>query len=71
MTATKSLDDKVLTQWLKTNKVKTIYGPKPLRFDGPNNFGDDLMVVKQAQKNKWVVVWPLEFAPPGVKMIVR
>ena len=71
VTATKSLDDKVLTQWLNTNKVKTIYGPKPLRFDGLNNFGDDLMVVKQAQKNKWVVVWPLEFAPPGVKMIVR
>ncbi|MFN0301475.1 MAG: amino acid ABC transporter substrate-binding protein [Burkholderiales bacterium] len=69
VTATKSLDDKVLTQWIKTNKVKTIYGL--LRFDGQNNFGDDLAKVKQVQKNKWLVVWPPEFAPPGVKMILQ
>jgi branched-chain amino acid transport system substrate-binding protein len=71
VTATKSLDDKVLTQWIRTNKIRTIYGPVPLRFDGQNNFGDDLIKVKQVQKNKWVVVWPPEFAPPGVKMILQ
>ncbi|MSQ18512.1 MAG: ABC transporter substrate-binding protein [Betaproteobacteria bacterium] len=69
VTATKSLDDKVLTQWIKTNKINTIYGP--LRFDGTNNFGDDLSKVKQVHKNKWVVVWPPEFAPPGVKMMLQ
>ena len=69
VTATKSLDDKVLTEWLKKNKVETVYGTA--RFDGQNNFGDDLGKVKQVQKNKWVVVWPPEFAPPGVKMILQ
>ena len=69
VTATKSLDDKVLTDWLKKNKVDTVYGVA--RFNGQNNFGDDLGKVKQVQKNKWVVVWPPEFAPPGVKMILQ
>jgi branched-chain amino acid transport system substrate-binding protein len=40
VTATKSLDDKVLAQWLKNNRVDTVLGK--LRFDGPNNYGDDL-----------------------------
>ena len=69
VTATKSLDDKVLAQWLKTSKVPTVLGT--LRFDGKNNYGDDLSKVKQVQSGKWVVVWPKEFAPPGVKIIVR
>ena len=42
VTATKSLDDKVLADWLRKNKVDTIQGK--LRFDGPSNYGDDLMV---------------------------
>ena len=50
----------VLAQWLKTNRVDTIIGR--LRFDGPNNYGDDLSKVKQVQDGKWVVVWPKEFA---------
>jgi branched-chain amino acid transport system substrate-binding protein len=68
VTATKSLDDKVLAQWLKTNRVDTIIGK--LRFDGPNNYGDDLSKVKQVQDGKWVVVWPKEYAAPGVQLIV-
>jgi branched-chain amino acid transport system substrate-binding protein len=64
--ATKSLDDKTLSDWLKTHKVKTIQGE--LRFDKLNNFGDDLMKVKQVQDGKWVTVWPTEWAPPGVKI---
>jgi branched-chain amino acid transport system substrate-binding protein len=68
VTATKTLDDKVLAQWLKTNRVDTISGK--LRFDGPNNYGDDLTKVKQVQDGKWLVVWPKEFAAPGAQLIV-
>ncbi|MFN0301122.1 MAG: amino acid ABC transporter substrate-binding protein [Burkholderiales bacterium] len=69
VTATKSLDDNVLTKYLKTNRVNTVMGP--MRFDGQNNFGDDLFKVKQVQNGKWVIVWPPEFAAPGAKIIMR
>jgi branched-chain amino acid transport system substrate-binding protein len=68
VTANRSLDDKVLAQWLKANRVDTISGK--LRFDGPNNYGDDLSKVKQVQDGKWVVVWPREYAAPGAQLIV-
>ena len=68
MTATKSLDDKVLANWLRKNEVGTIQGV--LRFNGPNNYGDDLMRVKQVQNGRWVVVWPKSVAAPGAKLIV-
>ncbi|MBI2772217.1 MAG: amino acid ABC transporter substrate-binding protein [Burkholderiales bacterium] len=67
--ATKSLDDKVLGDWLKKNRVDTIQGS--LRFDGPSNYGDDLMRIKQVQNGKWLVVYPPEFAAPGAKMTSR
>lgn len=67
--ATKSLDDKVLADWLKKNRVETIQGS--LRFDGPSNYGDDLMRIKQVQNGKWLVVYPPEYAAPGAKMIAR
>ncbi len=67
ITATKSLDDKVLAQWLKKNRVDTIQGR--LRFNGTNNYGDDLMRVKQVQNGQWVTVWPKEWAKPGAKLI--
>ncbi len=67
VTATKSLDDKVLAQWLRKNRVDTIIGQ--LRFDGPNNYGDDLIKVKQVQEGKWVVVWPKEYAAPGARLL--
>jgi len=63
---TKSLDDKAIGAWLKTNKVDTVQGK--LRFDGFNNFGDDLMRVKQVQNGHWVVVWPNEVAN-GAKLM--
>lgn len=66
VTATKSLDDKVLADWLRKNRVDTIQGK--LRFDGPSNYGDDLMRVKQVQNGKWVVVWPKSVAAPGVTL---
>ncbi|HEV8438917.1 MAG TPA: amino acid ABC transporter substrate-binding protein [Methylomirabilota bacterium] len=67
VTATKSLDDKALAQWLKKNPVDTLIGR--LRFDGPNNYGDDLSKLKQVQDGKWVVVWPKEFAAPGARIL--
>ncbi len=68
VTATKSLDDKVLATWLRKNQVPTIQGT--LRFDGPSNYGDDLMRVKQVQNGRWIVVWPKTVAAPGAKLIV-
>ncbi len=65
-TATKSLDDKKMADWLKANQVKTIQGT--LRFDKGNNFGDDLMRIKQVQNNEWVTVWPKEWAAPGATL---
>ena len=66
VTATKSLDDKAISTWLKANKVDTLQGK--LRFDGTGNFGDDLMRVKQVQNGHWVVVWPKEVTS-GAKML--
>ena len=67
VTATKSLDDKTLGQWIRKNRIDTIIGK--LRFDGPNNYGDDLFKIKQVQDGKWVVVWPREFAAPGARLL--
>ncbi|WBY03287.1 amino acid ABC transporter substrate-binding protein [Ramlibacter tataouinensis] len=69
VTATKSLDDRQIADWLKKNRVDTIQGS--LRFDGPSNYGDDLMRIKQVQNGKWLVVYPPEYAAPGAKMIAR
>ena len=66
---TKSLDDKKMADWLKANKVDTIQGK--LRFDGPSNYGDDLMRVKQVQNGKWLIVYPPEVAAPGAKLIAK
>ncbi len=64
-----SFDDKAIAAFLKKNRIDTISGR--LRFDGPGNFGDDLMKIKQVQNGKWVVVYPAQFAPPGAKLQVR
>jgi len=66
--ATKSLDDKVLVNWFKTHRVETIVGT--MRFDGPNNYGEDLSKVKQIQDGRWVVVWPREWAAPGARLLL-
>jgi len=68
VTATKSLDDKALAQWLRTHRVETIIGA--MRFDGPGNYGDDMNKLKQVQDGKWVVVWPKEWMAPGVRLVV-
>ena len=61
-----SLDDKAIAAWLEKNNVDSIQGK--LRFDGPNNYGDDLLKVKQVQGGEWKVVWPKEFAAPGARL---
>lgn len=63
-----SLDDRKIAEFLKKNRVDTIQGR--LRFDGPNNFGDDLMKIKQVQNGAWKVVWPESYAAPGAKLRV-
>jgi branched-chain amino acid transport system substrate-binding protein len=67
VTATKGLDDKALAAWLKKNQVDTIQGR--LRFDKTNNYGDDLMRVKQVQNGQWVTVWPTEWAATGATLL--
>jgi branched-chain amino acid transport system substrate-binding protein len=64
-----SFDDKAIAAWIRKNRVNSIYGQ--LRFDGPGNFGDDMMKVKQVQNGKWQMVWPAQYAAPGAKLQVR
>ena len=64
-----SFDDKAIAAWLKANQVDTIQGR--LCFNGPGNYGDDLMKIKQVQNGKWVVVWPKASAAPGATLQVR
>ncbi len=64
-----SFDDKAIAAFLKKSRIDTIQGK--LRFDGPGNFGDDLMKIKQVQNGKWTVVYPAQFALPGVKLQVK
>jgi branched-chain amino acid transport system substrate-binding protein len=63
--ATKSIDDKALAAWLRTNHVDSVIGR--LEWNGPQNYvsGKDLYKIKQLQGGKWQVVWPKEFAAPG------
>ena len=63
-----SLDDRKIADWLKANKIDTVVGK--LRFDGPNNYGDDLNRIKQLQNGKWVVIHPKDVAMPGSRLAV-
>jgi branched-chain amino acid transport system substrate-binding protein len=69
VTNAKTLDDKVLAQWLKTHGVDSIIGK--LRFDGPHNYGDDLTKIKQVQNGKWTIVWPKQYAMPGAQLTAQ
>jgi ABC-type branched-subunit amino acid transport system substrate-binding protein len=62
----KTLDDAKVGAWLKANTVDSIIGK--LRFNGPNNYGDDLTRIKQLQGADWKVVWPTASAAPGAKL---
>ena len=63
-----SLDDKRIAEWLKTKRADTIIGR--VRFDGPNNYGDDVNRVKQLQGGKWVVIHPKDMALPGSRLLM-
>ena len=63
----KSLDDKQNAAFLKKNVVNTIYGP--MKFDGLYNHGAPAQLIRQVQNKEWKVVWPKQFAAPGVKLI--
>jgi branched-chain amino acid transport system substrate-binding protein len=39
-----------------------------MRFDGVNNYAEDLSKVKQVQNGEWVVVWPRASAKPGTRL---
>ena len=47
--------------------MNTIYGP--LKFDGLYNHGAPAQLIRQVQNKEWKVVWPREFAAPGVKLL--
>jgi branched-chain amino acid transport system substrate-binding protein len=64
-----SLDDKAIAAYLKSHRIDTIQGK--LRFDGPSNYGDDLMRVKQVQGGRWVTVFPKEYAAQGATLQVQ
>ena len=64
-----SLDDKKIAEFLRKNKIDTIQGR--LRFDGPGNYGDDLMKIKQVQGGSWKVIWPTSYAAPGATLQMR
>ena len=59
----------MLTAHLKKNGADTIVGK--VRFDGPQNYGDDLMRLKQVQDGKWAIVWPKQVATPGKTIIIK
>ena len=63
----KSLDDKQIAAYLKKSVVDTIYGPT--KFDGKYNHGEPAQLIRQVQNKEWKVVWPKQFAAPGVKLI--
>jgi len=63
----KSLEDKKIAAFLKKNVINTIYGP--LKFDGLYNHGAPAQLIRQVQNKEWKVVWPREFAAPGVKLL--
>src|SRR4051812_42797333 len=64
-----NLDDKAIAAYLKKNRIDTIQGK--LRFDGPSNYGDDLMRVKQVQGGRWLTVYPKDYAAPGASLQVQ
>ncbi|MDB5411484.1 MAG: transporter substrate-binding protein [Rhodospirillales bacterium] len=68
VTATKSLDDKALAEWLDKNEVETVLGKRD--FGGKwHNSRTDYQQLRQVQDGRWVAVWPPEKATPGARLI--
>lgn len=64
-----SLNDKEIAAWLKKNGAQTLVGK--VGFDGQNNYGADLMRLKQVQDGRWVIVWPKDAQTPGKSVIIK
>jgi len=68
VTATKSLEDKALAEWLEHNSVDTLVGKRD--FSGKwHTSKSDQEKLRQLQGQKWVTVWPDEDATPGFKLL--
>jgi branched-chain amino acid transport system substrate-binding protein len=68
VTATKSLEDKKLAEYLEHATVDTVIGRRD--FSGEwHTSSRDQEDLRQIQNGKWVAVWPKEHATPGVKLI--
>lgn len=68
VTATKSLEDKILAEWLEKNEVDTIVGRR--NFKGKWHTSEsDLQQMRQVQDGRWVAVFPKERQTPGVKLL--
>jgi branched-chain amino acid transport system substrate-binding protein len=66
--ATNSIDDKTLAEWLDANSVDTISGRR--NFKGKFHTSEtDLQQIRQVQNGRWVAVYPIDRATPGVKLI--
>ncbi len=66
--ATNSLDDKTLADWLENNSVNTIEGRR--NFKGKFHTSEtDQQQIRQVQNGRWVCVYPIADATPGVKLI--
>ncbi|MEM3124179.1 MAG: ABC transporter substrate-binding protein, partial [Nitrososphaerota archaeon] len=61
-----SLNDEDIGNWLKKNKVDTIFGE--LTFDGPNNYGPMKTWIAQIQNGEQIVVWPPDYAKPRSRL---
>lgn len=66
ITATESLDQDEIQEWLKSNEFDVVAGA--ISFDGFNGFGTDFSRIVQVQNGERVIVWPPEFAPEGVSV---
>jgi branched-chain amino acid transport system substrate-binding protein len=62
-----SLDDKAIAEWLRKSQINTLIGRQ--RFDGMNNFGDDLHKISQLQNGHWKVVYPKQWTAPGASVV--
>jgi branched-chain amino acid transport system substrate-binding protein len=68
--ATKSIDDKKLADWLKTNDVDTSLGKRNFR-GAHNTNSEDATHIRQIQNKEFVTVWPIDKRTPGAKIIVK
>lgn len=68
VTATKSLDDRILAAWLDDATIDTVVGTRD--FKGKfHSSSTDLQMLRQIHDKQWVSVWPTDQATPGQKLV--